>query len=199
MTNFALTGSTSNWLAGSAVTTGSTVPVAPTVATPVVYNQNATATALTATTGGTGLLWYTSETGGTGSTTAPTPDTSVAGSTSYWVSSTNANGCESERVEIVVTVNAAATHLNFDGANDIVNLGTSLTTYFTGKTATTVEAWVRPETNSGLGVIAGNYDYPTSGLGLQMLLRRDNNGYSFWINGGTGYSSVAASNRNNFV
>ncbi|AWM12789.1 hypothetical protein DI487_02155 [Flavobacterium sediminis] len=194
LTNFALTGSTSNWLAGSAVTTGSTVPVAPTVSTPVVYNQGATATALTATSGETGLLWYTTATGGTSSTTAPTPDTSVAGSTSYWVSSTNANGCESERAEIVVTVNAAATHLNFDGANDIVNLGTSLTTYFTGKTATTVEAWVRPETNSGLGVIAGNYDYPTSGLGLQMLLRRDNNGYSFWINGGTGYSSVVASN-----
>ncbi len=54
---------------------------APTVATPVAYCQGATATQLTAT--GTGLLWYTAATGGTGSATAPTPSTTVAGSTTY--------------------------------------------------------------------------------------------------------------------
>lgn len=105
LANFALTGSTSNWLAGSPVTTGSTVPVAPTVSTPVMYTQGDTASTLTATTGGTGVLWYTSATGGSGTTVAPTPDTTTLGTTSYWVSSTNANGCESERIEIVVQVN----------------------------------------------------------------------------------------------
>ena len=107
LTNFTLSGATSNWLAGSPVTTGSIVPSAATVATPVVYTQGDTATPLTATTGanGSGLLWYTTATGGIGSITAPTPSTTAVGNTSYWVTSTNANGCESPRTIIVVTVN----------------------------------------------------------------------------------------------
>jgi Concanavalin A-like lectin/glucanases superfamily/Secretion system C-terminal sorting domain/Ig-like domain CHU_C associated len=120
LNNFTLTGSTSNFLAGSPVTTGSVIPAAPTVTTPVVYNQGAAATALTATTGGTGLLWYTTATGGTALPGAPTPLTTTPGNTSYWVASTNANGCQSDRVQIVVTVNAPGTHLNFDGTNDYI-------------------------------------------------------------------------------
>lgn len=109
LTNFALNGSTSNWLAGSPVTTGSILPGNPSVTTPVVYDQGATASPLSATTGtnGSGLMWYTTATGGSGSSTAPTPSTVAVGNTSYWVASTNANGCESARVEIVVTVNVA--------------------------------------------------------------------------------------------
>ena len=130
LTNFTLTGSTSNWLAGSPVTTGSVIPGNATVTSPVTYNQGDSATALTATTGtnGTGLLWYTTATGGIGNTTAPTPSTATGGSTSYWVSSTNANGCVSERVEIVVNVNSQATHLNFDGTDDFVISANAITT-----------------------------------------------------------------------
>jgi hypothetical protein len=80
------------------------LPLAPAVTTPVTYCQNATAVPLTAT--GTGLSWYTTATGGTGSATAPAPSTAATGNTSYWVSQTNANGCEGPRIEIVVTVNA---------------------------------------------------------------------------------------------
>ena len=143
LTNFALAGATSNWLAGSPVTTGSFVPAVATVTTPVVYNQNDTADPLSATTGtnGSGLLWYTTATGGTGSATAPTLSTATVGSTSYWVSSTNANGCESARVEIVFTVNAlvSATHLNFDGTNDHVTIpATAINDLSQG----TIEAWV---------------------------------------------------------
>ena len=76
-------------------------PAAPTVTTPVTYCQNAPASALTAT--GTGLLWYTTATGGTGSATAPTPSTTTAGSASYWVSQTVAT-CEGARAEIVVQI-----------------------------------------------------------------------------------------------
>ena len=75
----------------------------PTVITPVVYCQNSTASILTAT--GTSLLWYSLATGGTGSSTAPTPSTSMAGNTSYWVSQTSLSKCESPRSQIVVTVN----------------------------------------------------------------------------------------------
>jgi len=145
LTNFALNGSVSNWLAGSPVTTGSIVPSVATVTTPVVYIQGDTASALTATTGanGTGLLWYTTATGGVGSTTAPAPSTATVGNTSYWVSSTNANGCESERVEIVVTVNTpvSATHLNFDGTSDFVNLSASS---INNASQGTIEAWIYP-------------------------------------------------------
>ncbi len=78
-------------------------PAAPIVTTPVSYCQNATATALTAT--GTGLLWYTTATGGTGSATAPTPLTTTVGSTSYYVSS-KVGACEGPRAVIVVTITA---------------------------------------------------------------------------------------------
>jgi hypothetical protein len=79
-------------------------PSAPTVTTPVTYCRNATASALTAT--GTNLLWYTVSSGGTGSSTSPTPSTATAGTTSYYVSQTNGSGCESSRATINVVVNA---------------------------------------------------------------------------------------------
>jgi gliding motility-associated-like protein len=78
---------------------------APTVVTPLSYCLGAIAPPLTATTlAGGNLLWYTTATGGTGSTTAPTPLTTNQGTTSYFVSQVIAN-CESPRVEIAVTIN----------------------------------------------------------------------------------------------
>ncbi len=91
------------------VVTVNPATIAPTVTSPVVYCQNATATALTAT--GTALKWYTAASGGTGNSTAPTPVTTTAGNTIYWVSqtiTTNSVACEGPREEIVVTVNPAA-------------------------------------------------------------------------------------------
>ena len=86
--------------------TVSPVPVAPTV-TNVSYCIGGTATALTATAAtGNSLVWYTTATGGTGSSTAPTPSTSTLGVTTYYVSQVNATGCESERAAITVTVTA---------------------------------------------------------------------------------------------
>jgi len=76
---------------------------APNATAIVTYCQNATATALTAT--GTALLWYTTATGGTGSSTAPTPNTSAVGTITYYVSQT-LNGCEGPRAAIAVIVNA---------------------------------------------------------------------------------------------
>ncbi len=76
---------------------------APVVTSPVSYCQNVTATALTAT--GTNLTWYTAATGGAGSATAPTPSTTVAGTTNYYVSQKNNCG-ESSRTPISVIINA---------------------------------------------------------------------------------------------
>ncbi|MBC7391621.1 MAG: glycoside hydrolase family 11 protein [Opitutaceae bacterium] len=74
---------------------------APTVTPTVTYEQGVTASPLSAT--GTSLKWYTVETGGTASTTAPTPVTNTLGSKVYYVSST-ANNCESSRSSITVNV-----------------------------------------------------------------------------------------------
>ncbi len=87
----------------------SAAPTAPTVTSPVIYCQNATATALNATATGTNTLkWYTVATGGTASATAPTPATTTSGSTSYYVSQ-SAGTCESVRATIVVNINPTPT------------------------------------------------------------------------------------------
>jgi hypothetical protein len=77
------------------------LPAIPRVA-PVSYCQGSTAVPLTA--DGSDINWYTTATGGVGSTTAPTPSTAVAGTTTYYVSQNT--GCESLRTPLVVTVNA---------------------------------------------------------------------------------------------
>ncbi len=63
----------------------------------VYYCRNEAAQPLTAV--GQDLLWYTTATGGVGSTTAPTPTTTTVGFTTYYVSQT-INNIESPRVAI---------------------------------------------------------------------------------------------------
>jgi PKD repeat protein len=74
-----------------------------------IYNYcvGATANQLSATAGaGNSLVWYTTATGGTGSTSAPTPSTASAGVFNYYVAQANAEGTEGPRTQITVTVNA---------------------------------------------------------------------------------------------
>ena len=102
-------------------------PSAPIVTNPAAYCQNYTATALTAT--GTNLNWYSVSTGGTGSATAPTPNTATLGTTNYYVSQTS-NGCESPRAMISVTVNVTP----------LVPVVTSPVTYCQNATVTVLSA-----------------------------------------------------------
>jgi hypothetical protein len=82
-------------------------PAAPTVTTPVVYCQNATATALTATiASGNTAKWYTVPTGGTALSAAPVPNTTAVASISYYVSQSSSPTCESGRTLVVVNINA---------------------------------------------------------------------------------------------
>lgn len=74
----------------------------PTVVTPVQYCLNATAAPLTA--AGSNLKWYTAANSNTPLPSAPTPNTNVVGTTTYWVSQT-VNNCESEKTPIQVIVN----------------------------------------------------------------------------------------------
>ena len=81
---------------------------APTTSTAsYTYCAGATASALTANASlGNSLRWYTQATGGTYTTTAPTPSTTTAGSFTYYVSQANVNNDESQRIAITVTINA---------------------------------------------------------------------------------------------
>ncbi len=91
---------------------------APTVTPTITYEVGDVAAKLTAT--GTNLKWYTTESGGTGSTTAPTPSTSTVGTTVYYVSATGS--CESSRSSI--TVNVVSTYKLYKVSSPITVDGT---------------------------------------------------------------------------
>lgn len=95
--------------------------LAPTVTTPVNYCLNAVASQLTAT--GSNLLWYLSASGGSGSSTAPTPSTAAAGTTSYYVSQTTTCEGARARIDVIVTASPVSsvtgqTNITCYGAND---------------------------------------------------------------------------------
>jgi hypothetical protein len=84
------------------------LPTAPSATTAYTYCQYTTAPALTATAeSGNTLLWYTQETGGTGSSTAPVPSTATTGSTTWYVAQVTPSTCEGPRTAITVQVNPA--------------------------------------------------------------------------------------------
>lgn len=130
---------TVNGCTSTASTTSVTVnaiPAAPTVTSPVTYPQNATATPFTAI--GTGLKWYTTAIGGTGSTTAPTPSTATIGTTTHYVSQT-VNGCESPRASIDVVIVTATITQTIDLAQgwnlisfNVVPSNTTIASVFAG-------------------------------------------------------------------
>jgi len=80
-------------------------PSAPTVTSPIYLCKGSTTNVLTANaSAGATLIWYgTDATGGLGNPIAPTPSTTTAGQTKYYVSQSDSSG-ESPRSEIVVNV-----------------------------------------------------------------------------------------------
>jgi len=130
--------------------------VAPAVVSPVNLCSGQVATPLTATLlTGTSLKWYTVATGGTASTTAPTPLTTVVGTKTYYVSQVR-NGVESLRAAIVVNVNALPTTPGIiTGATaQGVLVGTSTTaTYSIAEVAGAVSyTWTAP---AGVNIVSG--------------------------------------------
>jgi hypothetical protein len=132
--NLSVTSPTGNCSSSTVVVVNST-PAVPSVTNPAPYCVADTATQLTAT--GANLLWYANATGGTGNTTAPTPSTTIAGTTNYYVSQT-VSGCESTRALITVTVNAIpaaptvtnpAPYCQNDTATSLTATGTNLLWY----------------------------------------------------------------------
>mgnify|MGYP000539146122 CR=1 FL=1 len=81
-------------------------PNSPSAPSPIEYCVNETATPLTATGDpGNMINWYDAPTGGTMYASAPTPDTTIASTTSYYVEQVDSSTfCVSTRTEVVVTV-----------------------------------------------------------------------------------------------
>ncbi len=91
----------------------------PTPAAPVITGKSTYCTGETFvpfTVTGTSILWYSVATGGTGTTTSPTVNTSTAGTTSVWASQT-VSGCESPRATFTVTVNPTPSAPVITGTN----------------------------------------------------------------------------------
>ncbi len=97
----------------------------------------------------------------------------------------------SNNASVLLNTNASALH--FDGNNDYVNIGNSLNTTLSTSNKITVEAWVKPTSNSGIGCIVGNYNtFPSTTGVMQFALRRDGANYSFWADNGSGYTNVSS-------
>ena len=91
---------------------------------------------LTATGSGGTLTWYDSDPAmgspvsvGTGSPFMPSIDNTVAGSTTFWVTETNATGCEGEATEVTITINELPTIMvETDCAADLSSYSVQVTT-----------------------------------------------------------------------
>ncbi|MCF2503757.1 T9SS type A sorting domain-containing protein [Dyadobacter sp. CY107] len=82
-------------------------PAAPTVSTPIEYCVGETAKVLTP--AGPTFKWYSAPNDVTGNTSPPTPKTTTAGTTTYYVTQSSTYGslvCESSRADVNVVVNA---------------------------------------------------------------------------------------------
>ena len=147
-----------------AVTVTVTSVAVPTTTTSISLCQGDTSNALTATAAsGHTLQWYTLASGGTASTTAPTPSTSSAGTTIYYVSQlNNTSNCESARVAITVIVYAlpaaptATTTINYcQGATATALAATATSGYslqwYTGSTGGTASTTAPTPTTTATG------------------------------------------------
>ncbi len=88
----------------------------------------------------------------------------------------------------VITTSPPNYALDFDGADDYVNLGNSMNAVIGGTNQLTVEAWVYRTSGKTFHTVVGNY---TSG-GIQFLLRLDSDKPTFWVSS-TGTPSLNAS------
>jgi hypothetical protein len=111
------------------------IPNAPVVSN-VTYCMDEPSSFLTASvSSGNQIAWYGSnQTGGTSSSIAPTPITSKAGTSDYYVSQKSTENCESSRSRITVVINAkpAAPTLSLDNQLNLVSTATQNKWYFNG-------------------------------------------------------------------
>ncbi len=114
------------------------------------YCQNDFALPLTAS--GSNLLWYRTSTGGPGSAIAPTPVTSYADTSYYYVTQT-VNGCESDRTQVMVVVNYTPNALIVANTPYVCQYDSTFFTYFGNATSAATFDWAMP---TGATLLHGN-------------------------------------------
>jgi hypothetical protein len=178
LTDFSLTGTTSNWVASAAVVNGFTTTAPPpnvgfTSSTGLtICTSGSSLTALT----GTGAATYTWSGGISNSVTF-----TAGGPLSYTVIGT-AGGCTNSAVANYTAITCSpGAALNFTNSTpNIVVLPSAISTSsLIGGNKITVEAWVKPTSLISFGVIAGNFSTPNNNM--QFLLRRNANQYEFYV------------------
>ncbi|GAA4467804.1 hypothetical protein GCM10023093_24220 [Nemorincola caseinilytica] len=139
-------------------------PVPPTITGDTAYCQNETFVPFTVT--GSSILWYTTTTGGTGSSTAPTVPTATPGTYKHYASQTLL-GCESYRDSIEVFVHSTPptpvmvtgqlTYCQYEAFVPFTTTGTNVRWYTvaTGGLGTLIAPTINTST-------AGTYDYYVS-------------------------------------
>nr|MCU0422581.1 hypothetical protein [Bacteroidia bacterium] len=133
---------------------------APSVTTPVTFCKNVSSAPLTAT-GSNTLLWFMSASGGIGSNIAPTPSTTTAGSTSFFVADSSVvSGCISSRSQIVVNVSDSIYNNTIASTPQTICAGStpSALTGSTpaGGTGTYTYTWLSSTTSATTGFVAAS-------------------------------------------
>ena len=185
LNTFALTGAISNWITPGGVVSNFTTTLAPPSLT-VTANQSLSTcqgnTIILTASGASTYTW----TGGVSNAVAFT----ATASTSYAVVGTAVNGCTANSVANLTTSICLGAALNFDGGSDKLNLPLSISTNsLVGLNQICVEAWAKPTTNAGLGIVFGNYAPANQ---LQFMIRRDATTWTFWVGPGNVNNSYTA-------
>ncbi|WGK95080.1 MULTISPECIES: gliding motility-associated C-terminal domain-containing protein [Flavobacterium] len=112
---------------------------------------------------GATVNWYTTPTGGSSTTVAPTPNTSVVGITTFYVSQT-LNGAESDRTEINIQVHALPEQPTAISGDNFVGSGTTQSYNVVNGLTTVTYNWILPTDWTGtsntkdISVVVGTQD-----------------------------------------
>lgn len=155
-------------------------PLAPVVVSPLKYCINEIANPLTATASGTNTLtWYDNPGLLNGTSTSPTPSTSIIGTTNYYVTQENTFNCKSSAAQISVSVVPTISN-NIIGNNQTICVGGTTNTLvqtstISGGTGTYTYEWMQ-STDGGVTwtVITGanSSSYLPTGITVTTLFKR---------------------------
>jgi gliding motility-associated-like protein len=124
------------------------------VVSPVGYCQGNDADPLIAT--GQNIRWYTVATGGVGTTVTPTPTTNAQGSYTWYATQT-IDGCESDRVPVVVNIGYVPNAVITTSREFVCQYDTMTVGYFGNANDTATYTWTMP---AGATILQGSGQGP---------------------------------------